>query len=121
MVESCNFKNLKVYKTNISYIIFASFLNIVREEGTNILADMFNVLKESVAKEIERKIIAAKKAENSSKTSVNSDKESIGATKNPEIKIELSPDIDIEREFSKVEDEQLPNRGENLHQNTEQN
>ena len=108
--ESSN-QNSQTQKTKDEF----SLLNIVREEGTNILADMFNVLKESVAKEIERKIIAAKKGENSSKTSVNSDLELTGATKNPEINIELS--TDVEREISKVEDEQLQNRGENLHQN----
>ena len=82
--ESSN-QNSQTQKTKDEF----SLLKIVREEGTNILADMFNVLKESVAKEIERKIIAAKKGENSSKTSANSDLELTGATKNPEIKKEL--------------------------------
>ena len=87
-----------------------SILNIMREEGPNILADVFNVIKESVAKEIERKITAAKKAESSSKSSVNLNLET-----NTEFKIELLPSI--EKDLSKVRTRIPQNKGETLHQN----
>ena len=87
-----------------------SILNIVREEGPNILADVFNVIKESVAKEIERKITAAKKAESSSISSVNLKLET-----NTEYKIESLPSI--EKDLSKVRTRIPQNKGETLHQN----